>query len=201
MAAQLGLAWCTRIVGWARGSCVLLRTAVNFPPPSWALAGAQHMRMLEPMHARSPQTAPIAPAHPAPKPIIEKRELPQVCAVHEKKEHANAVHVQCVRRRSCCTTAGKHMAVPPCLYGAYLFRAVLPRPRMCRAQPNCACAPGLAHKTKHAMTKHLALFASLGRLTLSLHISGHPLCRVVASFRRSLGVSREVNQQQLDTAT
>ena len=33
------------------------------------------------------------------------------------------------------------------------------------------CAPGLAHKTKHEMTKHLALFASLGRLTLSLHIS------------------------------
>ena len=33
-----------------------------------------------------------------------------------------------------------------------------------------ACAPGLAHKTKHEMTKHLALFASLGRLTLSWHI-------------------------------
>eukprot|EP00964_Phaeocystis_antarctica_P112429 scaffold76595_cov60-Phaeocystis_antarctica.AAC.3 len=39
------------------------------------------------------------------------------------------------------------------------------------AEPNCACTPGQAHKTKHAMTKHLALFASLGRLTLSLHIS------------------------------
>ena len=36
--------------------------------------------------------------------------------------------------------------------------------------PSPACAPGLAHNTKHEMTKHLALFASLGRLTLSEHI-------------------------------
>ena len=36
--------------------------------------------------------------------------------------------------------------------------------------PSPTCAPGLAHKTKHEMTKHLALFASLGRLTLSWHI-------------------------------
>jgi len=97
-------AWGSPVYGLGRvgaaASCVLLRTAVNFPPPSWALAGAQHITMLEPMHARIPQTAPIAPGHEAPKPIIEKRE-----------------------------------------------------------------------KTKHAMTKHLALFASLGRLTLSLHIS------------------------------
>ena len=119
-------AWGSPVYGLGRvgaaASCVLLRTAVNFPPPSWALAGAQHITMLEPMHARIPQTAPIAPGHEAPKPIIEKRELPQVCAVHEKKEHANAVHVQCVRRRSCRTTAGERMAVPPCIYGgAYLF--------------------------------------------------------------------------------
>ena len=99
------------------------------------------------------------------------------------------------------------MAVPPCLYGAYLFRAVLPHPRrMCRAQPNCACAPGLAHKTKHAMTKHLALFASLGRLTLSLHISGHRFvvgCRLFSALARRLNQlsstrTREVNQRQLD---
>ena len=78
-------------------SGVLLRTAQNFPPPSWALFGAQHIRMLEPMHARIPQTAPIAPAQPAPKPIIEKMELPQVCAVHDKNERANAAHAHCVR--------------------------------------------------------------------------------------------------------
>ena len=78
-------------------SCVLLRTAKNFPPPSWVVAGAQHIRMLEPMHARIPQTAPIAPGQEAPKPISEKMELPQVCAVHEKKKHANAVHVHCMR--------------------------------------------------------------------------------------------------------
>ena len=36
--------------------------------------------------------------------------------------------------------------------------------------PSPACAPGLAHNTKHEMTKHLALFASLGRFTLSEHI-------------------------------
>jgi hypothetical protein len=53
--------------------------------------------MLEPMHARIPQTAPIAPGQEAPKPISEKMELPQVCAVHEKKKHANAVHVHCMR--------------------------------------------------------------------------------------------------------
>ena len=52
-------------------------------------------------------------------------------------------------------------------------------PAACAAPNNCACAPGLglAHKTKHAMTKHLALFASLGRLTLSLHIEA-PRCVV-----------------------
>ena len=78
-------------------SGVLLRTAQNFPPPSWGVLGAQHIRMLEPMHARIPQTAPIAPAQPAPKPIIEKMELPQVCAVHDKNERANAAHAHCVR--------------------------------------------------------------------------------------------------------
>ena len=81
----------------AAASGVLLRTAQNFPPPSWALFGAQHIRMLEPMHGRIPQTAPIAPAQPAPKPIIEKMELPQVCAVRDKNERANAVHAHCVR--------------------------------------------------------------------------------------------------------
>ena len=76
---------------------VLLRTAQNFPPPSWGVFGAQHIRMLEPMHARIPQTAPIAPAQLAPKPMIEKMELPQVCAVHDKNERANAAHAHCVR--------------------------------------------------------------------------------------------------------
>ena len=69
----------------AAASGVLLRTATNFPGPSWGVLGAQHIRMLEPMHARIPQTAPIAPAQPAPKPIMEKME-PQVCAVHDKNE-------------------------------------------------------------------------------------------------------------------
>ena len=78
-------------------SGVLLRTAKNFPLSSWGVCGAQHIRMLEPMHARIPQTAPIAPAQLAPKPMIEKMELPQVCAVHDKNERANAVHAHCVK--------------------------------------------------------------------------------------------------------
>ena len=81
----------------AAASGVLLRTAQNFPPPSWGVLGAQHIRMLEPMHARIPQTAPIAPAQSAKKPIIEKMELPQVCAVHDKNERANTAHAHCVR--------------------------------------------------------------------------------------------------------
>ena len=82
----------------AAASGVLLRTATNFPGPSWGVLGAQHIRMLEPMHARRPQTAPITPAQEGTKnPIMEKMELPQVCAVHDKNERANAAHAHCVR--------------------------------------------------------------------------------------------------------
>ena len=55
-----------------------------------------------------------------------------------------------------------HRQAHGCLQASLVFLVVHPSP---------ACAPGLAHNTKHAMTKHLALFASLGRLTLSEHIS------------------------------
>ena len=177
MAAQLGLAWCTRIVGWARQLRVLLRTAVNFPPPSWTLAGAQHMRMLEPMHARITQNAPIEPAHPAPKPIIEKRELPQVYAVHEKKEHANVRGACAVREKTELLHDRRRahgcasMRICQCLScsGGAPASPHVPRPMH--------VPQGLAHKTKHATTKHLALFASLGRSTLSLHISVAAWCR------------------------
>ena len=75
--------------------CVLLRTAVNLPLPSAGLFGAQHMRMLEAMHARTPQRAPTMPGRPPAKPIIEKMELPHVCAAHEETAVADAcaVHV------------------------------------------------------------------------------------------------------------
>ena len=63
------------------------RTAVNLPPPSSVLFGAQHMRMLEAMHARIPQRAPTTPGMPPAKPIIEKMELPHT--------RACAVYVQC----------------------------------------------------------------------------------------------------------
>ena len=39
--------------------------------------GAQHMRMLDPMQARRPQTPPMTPGVPEAKPIIEKMELAQ----------------------------------------------------------------------------------------------------------------------------
>ena len=81
---------------WLAGivvACVLLRTAVNLPPPSEMLFGAQHMRMLEATHARIPQRAPTTPGMPPAKPIIEKRELPHVCATHEGVADACAVHV------------------------------------------------------------------------------------------------------------
>ena len=59
-----------------------IRTAVNLPLPSSTLLGAQHMRMLDPMHARMPQRAPMMPGMPAAKPIIEKMELAhRQCAV------------------------------------------------------------------------------------------------------------------------
>ena len=75
-------------------SGVLLRTCKNFlpAPSSRGVFGAQHKRMLEPMHARIPQTAPIAPAKPAKKPTIEKMELPHRC-------------VQCVIRTQCMRIA------------------------------------------------------------------------------------------------
>ena len=58
-----------------RAVCALIRTAVNLPLPSSTRVGAQHMRMLDPMHARMPQTPPMTPGAPEAKPIIEKMEL------------------------------------------------------------------------------------------------------------------------------
>ena len=55
--------------------CALLRTAVNLQLPSSTRVGAQHMRMLDPMQARMPQTPPVTPGAPEAKPIIEKMEL------------------------------------------------------------------------------------------------------------------------------
>ena len=54
-----------------------------------------------------------------------------------------------------------HRQAHGCLSVSLVFLVVHPSP---------PCTPGLAHKTKHEMAKHLALFASLGRFTLSLHI-------------------------------
>ena len=103
---------------------LLLRTAMNLPPPSSMLFGAQHKRMLEATQARIPQIAPTMPGVPPAKPIIEKTELP----------HAR---VQCSQSRW--------------VHGFRVYS-------------------GAAHKTKQAMTKHLALLASLGRLGLSEHM-------------------------------
>ena len=72
--------------------CVLLRTAVNLPPPSSVLFGAQHKRMLEATQARIPQIAPTMPGMPPAKPIIEKTELTHASAVTE--ESVERVHVQ-----------------------------------------------------------------------------------------------------------
>ena len=65
------------------GDIIGQRTAVNLQPPSLALFGAQHMRMLEATQARSPQSAPTMPAVPPAKPIIEKTEkTKQATATH-----------------------------------------------------------------------------------------------------------------------
>ena len=71
------------------------RTAVNFPAPSSADFGAQHMRMLEATQARMPMMAPMMPVMPTPKPSIEKMELQHTCSAHEETElaGAGAVHV------------------------------------------------------------------------------------------------------------
>ena len=82
-------------LAWVRAGVVGVRTAVNFPLPSSADFGAQHMRMLEATQARMPQMAPTAPVAPTPKPSIEKTELPHTCSAHEetKLAGAGAVHV------------------------------------------------------------------------------------------------------------
>ena len=67
------------------------RTAVNLPPPSSVLFGAQHMRMLEATQARIPQIAPTMPGVPPAKPIIEKTELPRRrCARESRSDMACA---------------------------------------------------------------------------------------------------------------
>ena len=73
---------------------------MNFPPPSASVFGGQHIRMLEATHARIPPSAPMMPGRPPAKPIIEKMELPHVCAAHEGVELADAyaVNVQCMRK-------------------------------------------------------------------------------------------------------
>ena len=70
--------------------CVLLRTAVNLPPPSSVLFGAQHKRMLEATQARIPQSAPTMPGVPPAKPIIEKMELP-----HARAQCSQSVELVC----------------------------------------------------------------------------------------------------------
>ena len=77
------------------GGCVLSRTAVNLPPPSSVLFGAQHKRMLEATQARIPQSAPTMPGVPPAKPIIEKMELPHA--------RADAVSSESVGRACVCT--------------------------------------------------------------------------------------------------
>ena len=67
-----------------------LHTAVNLQGPSAADFGAQQIKMLAAMHARSPPRAPIMPGSPPPKPIIEKMELPYVCRVYEKLQLTRA---------------------------------------------------------------------------------------------------------------
>ena len=47
-----------------RAVCALIRTAVNLQLPSSTRVGAQHMRMLDPMHARMPQRPPTTPGGP-----------------------------------------------------------------------------------------------------------------------------------------
>ena len=80
-------------LAWVRAGVVGVRTVVNFPAPSSADFGAQHMRMLEAMQARTPQAPPIYGG--AAKPRIEKMELPHTCSAHEETElaGAGAVHV------------------------------------------------------------------------------------------------------------
>ena len=55
--------------------CALLRTALNLALPSSTPLGPQQMMMLEAMHARMPQIAPMMPGTQRPKPSIEKMEL------------------------------------------------------------------------------------------------------------------------------
>ena len=80
-------------LAWVRVGVVGVRTAVNFPAPSSADFGAQHMRMLEAMQARRPKT-PLIYGGDA-KPSIEIRELPHTCSAHEETglAGAGAVHV------------------------------------------------------------------------------------------------------------
>jgi len=82
-------------LAWVRVGVVGVRTAVNFPAPSSADFGAQHMRMLEATQARMPMMAPMMPVRPTRKPSIEKMELPHTCSAHEETElaGAGAVHV------------------------------------------------------------------------------------------------------------
>ena len=66
-----------------------------------------------------------------------------------------------------------------------------PAPRMCqqKACQGFVCLFGWeAHKTKQAMAKHLALFASLGRFGLSEHILPVLLASRFASLMRGVGV-------------
>ena len=94
--------WSLCLLCYVLSALSCIRTAVNLPLPSSTLLGAQHMRMLDPMHARMPQRAPMMPGMPAAKPIIEKMELTHrhVCRALSKPRDVS-MHV-CVCRDMMC---------------------------------------------------------------------------------------------------
>ena len=142
---------------------MLLRTAMNFPPPSASVFGGQHIRMLEATHARIPPTAPMMPGRPPAKPIIEKMELPHGCAAHEGVELADAyaVNVQCVRKtelphdhsRTHDGASVPLLAVPP----------HVPRPRMSGAGAQDKAGDGEALGLIRLLGQIHVVFAHLGQ--------------------------------------
>ena len=105
--------------------CVLLRTAVNLPPPSSVLFGAQHKRMLEATQARIPQSAPTMPGVPPAKPIIEKMELP-----HARAQCSQSVELVC---RVCvvCAVCDSHACATLAMCGVRCTRrSELPHTRV-----------------------------------------------------------------------
>ena len=92
-------------------------------------------------------------------PKIEKMELPQVCAVHDKNERANAVHAHCVRLWSCYMTTGRRTAASVHLS----FFGGAPIPAMC---------PGAGAQDKARDDEAPGLVRLLGQVDIVLaHIS------------------------------